>query len=94
MYALQARGVPAGLAQTTEDKMEHDPQLAARGFYRYAPSPEVGDHYFEGLPFLFRQLGWDVRRGAPALGEHVDELLTELGCTPEEIATLRAEAAV
>ena len=94
MYALQARGVPAGLAQTTQDKMEHDQQLAERGFYRRAPSPELGDRYFEGLPFLLRQLGWEVRRGAPALGEHVDELLSELGCTPEEIATLRAEAAV
>ena len=94
MYALQARGVPAGLAQTTEDKMEHDPQLAARGFYRSAPSPELGDHYFEGLPFLLRDLGWEVQRGAPALGEHVDDVLSQLGCTPEEIAALRAEAAV
>ena len=30
----------------------------------------------------------------PTLGEHIDEVLTELGCTPEEIAQLRAEAAV
>ena len=94
MYALQARGVPAGLAQQMQDKMEHDEQLAARGFYRAAPSPELGDRYFEGLPFLLRQLGWDVRRGAPTLGEHIDEVLSELGCTPEEIARLRAEAAV
>ena len=94
MYALQARGVPAGLAQQMQDKMEHDEQLAARGFYRAAPSPELGDRYFEGLPFLLRQLGWDVLRGAPTLGEHIDEVLTELGCTPEEIAQLRVEAGV
>ena len=94
MYALQARGVPAGLAQQMQDKMEHDEQLAARGFYRAAPSPELDDRYFEGLPFLLRQLGWDVRRGAPTLGEHIDEVLSELGCTPEEISQLRAEAAV
>ena len=94
MYALQARGVPAGLAQNMQDKMEHDEQLAARGFYRAAPSPELGDRYFEGLPFLLRQLGWDVLRGAPTLGEHIDEVLSELGCTPEEISQLRAEAAV
>ena len=94
MYALQARGVPAGLAQHTQDKMEHDEQLAARGFYRAAPSPYVGDRFYEGLPFLFHQLGWDVRRGGPGIGEHIDEVLTELGCTPAEIAQLRAEAAV
>ena len=93
MFALQARGVPAGLAQNMPDKME-DEQLAARGFYRAAPSPYVDDRFYEGLPFLFRQLGWDVHRGAPGIGEHIDEVLTELGCTPEEIAQLRAEAAV
>ena len=94
MYALQARGVPAGVAQTTQDKMEHDPQLAARGFYRSAPSPELGGHEFEGLPFRFRQLGWDVRGGAPLLGEHTAGVLAELGCSPAEIEALRAEAAV
>ena len=94
MYALQARRVPAGLAQTTEDKTEHDPQLAARGFYPWAPSPELGDHRFEGLPFHFRGLRWELRRGAPVLGEHTGQVLSDLGCTPEEIATLQAEAAV
>ena len=94
MYALQARGVPAGLAQNAQDKMENDEQLAARGFYRAAPSPYVGDRFYEGLPFLFHRLGWDVQRGAPGLGEHIDDVLTELGCSPEEIAQLRAEAAV
>ena len=33
-------------------------------------------------------------RLAPALGEHTDELLTEFGCSPDEIADLRARGAV
>ena len=33
-------------------------------------------------------------RLAPGLGEHTDELLTELGCSPDEIAELRARGAV
>ena len=32
-------------------------------------------------------------RLAPRLGEHTDELLTELGCSPDEIAELRARGA-
>ena len=94
MYALQARGVPAGVAQTTEDKMEHDPQLAARGFYPQAPHPALGDHRYEGLPFHFERLGWELRRGSPLLGEHTDEVLADLGCSPEEIAALHEELAV
>jgi crotonobetainyl-CoA:carnitine CoA-transferase CaiB-like acyl-CoA transferase len=33
-------------------------------------------------------------RLAPGLGEHTDELLAELGCSPDEIAELRARGAV
>jgi crotonobetainyl-CoA:carnitine CoA-transferase CaiB-like acyl-CoA transferase len=35
-----------------------------------------------------------VRRRAPALGEHTDEILIELGFTREEIAGFRADGAV
>ena len=31
----------------------------------------------------------DIRRHAPALGEHTDEILTGLGCDPTEIRALR-----
>ncbi len=94
MYALQARGVPAGVAQTTQDKMERDEQLAARGFYPWGPSAELGDHRYEGLPFQFRRLGWSVRRGAPALGEHTRDVVARLGYGDAEIARLLAEEAL
>ena len=94
MYALQARGVPAGVAQTTQDKMELDPQLAARGFYPRAGHAYLGEHRYEGLPFQLERLGWELRRGSPLLGEHTDQVLTELGCDEEEIARLHEELAV
>ena len=94
MYALQARGVPAGVAQTSEDKMEFDPQLAARGFYRPADHPVLGPHRYEGLPFHLERFGWEVRRGAPLLSEHSDEVLAELGCDEEELARLHEELAI
>ena len=35
-----------------------------------------------------------IRRHAPLLGEHTDEVLRELGVDPEEIAALRRSAVV
>lgn len=89
MYALQARGVPAGVAQTTQDKMERDEQLSARGYYPSARSPELGWHHFEGLPFQFRRFAWSVRHGAPGLGEHTDEVLRSLGYSDSQLRELR-----
>ena len=95
MYLLQARGVPAGAAQTTEDKMEHDPQHRAREFYPVASHPYLGDRRFEGLPMRFSRSIWEIRHGAPELGQHTNEVMTELlGYTADEIAALAAEVAI
>jgi len=49
------------------------------GFMQPAPAPR-----------LSRTPG-EVRHGAPMSGEHTDEVLTQLGYTPEELETLRAD---
>jgi crotonobetainyl-CoA:carnitine CoA-transferase CaiB-like acyl-CoA transferase len=95
MYLLQARGVPAGTAQNTRDKMEFDPQHAFRGFYQSADHTELGPHRFEGFPAQFSESRWDMRHGAPCLGEHNMDVLTRvLGYSEEEATELIAEAAV
>ena len=35
-----------------------------------------------------------IRRGAPALGEHTDEVLSGLGYTPDELDALRGVHAI
>lgn len=95
MYLLQASGVPAGVAQHQRDKMEHDPQLEARRFYRTASHPELGEHRFDGLPVRFSRSDWRIDRGAPLLGEHTHEVLTQLlGYSEDEVAEMAAELAV
>ena len=95
MEALQARGVPAGVAQTMEDRMERDPQLAAREFYRVAGHAELGPHRFEGVPIQFSAARWRMERAAPLVGEHTYEIVTGLlGFSDEEYARMVAEAAV
>jgi crotonobetainyl-CoA:carnitine CoA-transferase CaiB-like acyl-CoA transferase len=36
----------------------------------------------------------EVRRGAPGLGEHTDEVLGELGYDPDELTSLRDAGAI
>jgi crotonobetainyl-CoA:carnitine CoA-transferase CaiB-like acyl-CoA transferase len=95
MERLQAAGVPAGVVQNQRDKSERDPQLRARGFYRRADHPTLGEHEYEGLPFSLSHATWSVRRGGPLLGEHTAEVYGALlGRSEAEIATLAEEAAI
>jgi crotonobetainyl-CoA:carnitine CoA-transferase CaiB-like acyl-CoA transferase len=95
MYLLQARGIPAGAAQTTRDKMEYDPQLEHRDFYVRADHPELGNHRFEAFPVHFSAARSEVHDGAPCLGQHTQDVLQRvLGYSDEEVADLIAEAAV
>ncbi len=51
MDLLQAAGVPAGVVQDAADRLERDPQLAARGHFTALSNAEVGPLPLEGVPF-------------------------------------------
>jgi crotonobetainyl-CoA:carnitine CoA-transferase CaiB-like acyl-CoA transferase len=95
MYLLQSAGVPAGVVQNARDKQERDPQLRARGFYQRADHPELGCHTFEGIPVRFSRSEWEIRRGAPVLGEHTAAVYGDLlGRSDDDLAALAEEAAI
>ncbi len=99
MHLLQAAGVPAGAVQDAADRLERDPQLAARGHFTPLRSTEVGELPLEGVPFRMSatppHAGGRIRRGPPDLGEDTDDVLRELlELKDEEIAALRAEGAL
>lgn len=84
-----ALDIPATEVHAIDDLPRHA-QLEAVGLF------EVSEHASEGSvrqvrpPVKFAATPAGVRRGAPRLGEHNDEILREAGLTADEISTLRA----
>ena len=71
-----------------------DPQVVAREMVVEVEHPTLGQLKTLGSPIKLSATPPDVRRRAPLLGEHTDEVLTEAGFGESEIAALRRAGAV
>jgi crotonobetainyl-CoA:carnitine CoA-transferase CaiB-like acyl-CoA transferase len=91
MLKLQAAGVGAGRIGTTEDQMEHDPQLKFRNFYQEREHPELGKYRPPRQPCVLSKTPCQIKR-APLIGEHNEYVLKDiLSLSDEEIETLIVE---
>ncbi|CCW15350.1 L-carnitine dehydratase/bile acid-inducible protein F [Rhodococcus aetherivorans] len=88
---LAAAGVPAARLNDMKHLIEH-PQLAERDRWREVGT-EAGAVRAVLPPMTFSDV--EMRMGAvPALGQHTDAVLAELGLTDEQVAGLRAAGIV
>ena len=90
---LDAEGVPCAPVLSLAQVPEH-PQVVASGIIVESEHPAAGPMRQARPAARFGAARGDAPRGAPALGEHTDEVLAELGLGPGEIAELRATGAV
>lgn len=76
--------------------IREDPQLAARGFWEQVEHPELGATLSYPGPFVrFPGAARQIRRRAPGIGEHNEEILIgEMGLSRRELETLRQEGAI
>ena len=77
MALLQASGVPASVCQKPGDRVERDPQLASRDWWRTLPHPEMGETRHDGVAPRLSATPGTLRRAAPCIGEHTREILAD-----------------
>lgn len=88
MQILQAAGVAAGVVQTMQDIVEHDPQLKAREFLVPLKHPVIGVFGHPTPPYKLLKTKAQVRT-SPCLGEHTEYVCTQLlGMSDEEFIEL------
>ena len=94
MALLQAVGVRAAVCQKSEDRVENDPQFAARGWWQTLSHPELGDSLHDGVAPRLSVSPGRLRTAAPLIGAHTREVLSDLlGLTEAELDE-HAEAGV
>ncbi len=84
---LEEGGVPAGPVASIGEMLEF-PQTLARDMVVEVEHSKLGSVQTIGFPVKFSETPVSVELGAPILGEHTPEVLTELGYTDEEIEEL------
>jgi len=90
---LNAAGVPCGPVQSVADVFE-DPQILAQDMVLEVNHPNHGIVRMLGFPMKLKDTPCQVRLPAPALGEHSDAVLTELGYTASQRQALRDQGVI
>ena len=82
---LNAAGVPCGPVYGV-DEVFRDPQVVAQNMVLDVEHPGHGFVRMLGFPMKFAETPCEVRRPAPGLGEHTQDVLAELGYDTSERA--------
>jgi crotonobetainyl-CoA:carnitine CoA-transferase CaiB-like acyl-CoA transferase len=91
--AFEAARVPAGPLYTMRQALD-DPHVRKNDIFTNVDFPGIGEAPVAATPVKLHGTPGEVRRRAPTLGEHNDEILHELGYSVEEIGDLRRSGAV
>ncbi|MCC8394836.1 formyl-CoA transferase [Paraburkholderia sp. MMS20-SJTR3] len=92
MQILNKYDIPCGPILSMKEIAE-EPSLRKTGTIVEVDHPTRGKYLTVGNPIKLSDSPTDVQR-SPLLGEHTDEVMAELGYTPEQISALRTAGAI
>lgn len=92
MEILNQYDIPCGPILSMKEIAE-EPSLRETGTVVEVDHPKRGKYLSVGNPIKLSDSQTDVTR-SPLLGEHTDEVLAQLGYTPQQIASLRDERVI
>ena len=85
----------ADAAESFQSVLDRDPDTEGFGLWPTVQHTKMGAVRVDGLPVHLFETDWRIERGAPCLGEHTEEVLTELlGLSSADVARLREEGVV
>ena len=85
---LEEAGVPSAAAEPIHNMFDH-PQVLANQLVEQVVHPTLGNLSLFGLPLKLGATPGSVRRAAPVLGQHSDDILAAAGYEAKEIDALR-----
>ncbi|MGH6871991.1 MAG: CaiB/BaiF CoA transferase family protein [Rhizomicrobium sp.] len=91
--AFEKARVPAGPVYRMRETLD-DPHVKHGGFFTNVDFPGIGSAPIAATPVKLHATPGEVRKRPPALGEHTDEVLGELGYSTPEIAALREAGSI
>ncbi len=74
----QSAGVRAMAVQSSENRVEHDPQLKSRRMHTEIDHPLLGSNKQQNAPFTFSGAHPEVSMPAPLIGEHTRQVMEGL----------------
>jgi crotonobetainyl-CoA:carnitine CoA-transferase CaiB-like acyl-CoA transferase len=87
---LSELDIPCGPVNALADLLK-DEYLQQTGFFQHMRHPRDGDVTVTAIPARFSASPPSVRRLWPALGEHTEQVLREIGCDDREIQAITAD---
>lgn len=92
---LNALGVPASAVQKPQERVDQDSSTRDFGLWPTVNHTKMGKVRVDGQPVHFSKTDWKISSAAPCLGEHTEQVLTNLlGLSADDVQQLREEGVV